>query len=304
MVRGQKKYAFIRAYFFKFAKIKVMQILDGKAVAAQVRAEVAEEVLELKARGISPGLGTILVGDDAASATYIGAKHRACEEAGIASIHRQLPASASQSDVLNAIEEFNSDAKVHAYIVQLPLPKGLDEGAALMAIDARKDADGLHPVNLGKLVMGAPGAIPCTPAGIIELLVRHNVAIEGRHVVIVGRGLTVGRPLALLLAMKRPHCNAAVTVVHTGVKNLADYTQQGDIVVVAAGFPNLLKPEMIKRGAAIVGAGISREGNRIVSDVDESCAEIAGWMTPRVGGVGPMTVAMLLQNTVRAAAKE
>lgn len=284
-----------------FDKIKGMQFLDGKAVSAQVRAEVAAAAAQLKERGITPGLGTILVGEDPASATYIGAKHKACEEAGIASIHKHLPATATQEDVLAAVAEFNANPAVHSYIVQLPLPKGMSEETVLLAMDPQKDADGLHPVNLGKLVMGANGPIPCTPAGIVELLVRHDVPIEGRHVVIVGRGLTIGRPLALLLALKRPNNNAAVTVVHTGVPNLSDYTRQGDIVVVAAGVPGLLKPDMIKTGAAVVGAGISREGNRIISDVEESVGEVAGWITPRVGGVGPMTVAMLLKNTVLAA---
>jgi methylenetetrahydrofolate dehydrogenase (NADP+)/methenyltetrahydrofolate cyclohydrolase len=284
-----------------FGKMCVMQLLDGKATAAKIGGEVAQQAARLKEQGVTPGLGTILVGDDPASATYIGAKHKACEEAGVASIHRHMPATATQAEVMMAIAEFNDSAQVDGYIVQLPLPKGLDEESALLAVDPQKDADGLHPVNLGKLVMGAPGPIPCTPAGIVELLVEYEVPIEGRHVVIVGRGLTVGRPLSLLLALKRPHCNAAVTVVHTGVKNMADYTRQGDIVVMAAGAPNLLKPDMVKPGAAVVGAGITRDGNRIVSDVDDSVAEVAGWMTPRVGGVGPMTVAMLLKNTVQAA---
>ena len=280
-----------------------MQILDGKATAQRIRDRLAIETKTLQERGFTPGLGTILVGDDGASATYIGAKIRACEEAGIASIHRHLPASASQSDVLKAIEEFNRDAQVDAFIVQLPLPKGLSEEAALLAIDPRKDADGLHPVNLGKLVMGVAGAIPCTPAGIVELLAQHDVPVAGRHVVIVGRGLTIGRPLALLLALKRPNCNAAVTVVHTGVADLGHYTRQADVLVAAAGTPGLISPDMVKPGAAVVGAGISRDGLRIVSDVQEEVIEVAGWMTPRVGGVGPMTVAMLLQNTVLAAQK-
>lgn len=280
-----------------------MKLLDGKALALEIRGEVAKRAAKLKESGIVPGLGTILVGDDGASATYIGAKIKACEEAGIHSIHRHLPADTTQGELLRAIESFNADDAVHAYIVQLPLPKHLDEEAALLAIDPAKDADGLHPVNLGKLVMGAPGALPCTPAGIVELLARNDVPVEGKHVVIVGRGLTIGRPLALLLALKRPGCNAAVTVVHTGVKNLADYTKQADVLVAAAGFPNLIKPEMVKSGAAVVGGGISRDGNKIVSDVDDSVAEVAGWMTPRIGGVGPMTVAMLLQNTVIAAEK-
>ena len=276
--------------------------LDGKATAQKIRDRLALEVAELKTRGVHPGLGTILVGDDPASATYVGAKIKACQEAGVASIHALLPANATQEQVIAQIEQFNADPQVSAYIVQLPLPKGLDEEATLLAIDPAKDADGLHPVNLGRLVMGTPGALPCTPHGIVELLREFNVPVEGRHVVIVGRGLTIGRPLALLLALKRPGCNAAVTVVHTGVQNLADYTRQADILIAAAGAPNFIKADMIKPGAAVVGGGLTRgEGKKIISDVDDEVSSVAQWMTPRVGGVGPMTVAMLLQNTVEAA---
>ncbi len=219
----------------------------------------------------------------------------------MASVHEQLPSGATQADVLDVIARFNGDPNVDAYLVQLPLPKGLDETEALLAVDAAKDVDGLHPVNLGRLVMGAPGPVPCTPAGIVELLVRHDVAIEGRHVVVIGRGLTIGRPLALLLALKRPHANAAVTVVHTGVADLGAYTRQADILVAAAGTPNLVTPDMVKPGAAVVGAGITRDGKKILSDVHEDVGEVAGWVTPRIGGVGPMTVAMLLRNTLAAA---
>lgn len=276
--------------------------LDGKATAQKIRDRLATEVAELKTRGIHPGLGTILVGEDPASATYIGAKIKACHEAGVTSIHAPLPADATQEQVIAQIEKFNADSAVSAYIVQLPLPKGLDEEAALLAIDPDKDADGLHPVNLGRLVMGALGALPCTPHGIVELLREFGVPVEGKHVVIVGRGLTIGRPLALLLALKRPGCNAAVTVVHTGVKNLADYTRQADVLIAAAGAPNFIKADMIKPGAAVIGGGLTRgEGKKIISDVDDEVAGVAQWMTPRVGGVGPMTVAMLLQNTVEAA---
>ena len=280
-----------------------MTLLDGKIASQAIYEHLREQIAQLKARGITPGLGTILVGDDPASATYIGAKHRACEEIGIASIHRQLPADISQEQLLAAIEEFNADPAVDAYIIQLPLPKQLNEEAALLAMSPDKDADGLHPVNLGRLVMGAAGPVPCTPAGIVELLLHYGVPIEGKHVVIVGRGLTIGRPLALLLALKRPHCNAAVTVVHTGVKNLSDFTRQADILIAAAGSPNLIQPGMIKPGAVVVGGGISRDGKKILSDVDESVGEVASFITPRIGGVGPMTVAMLCKNTVLAARK-
>ncbi len=282
-----------------------MILLDGKTTAQKVRDRLKSEVDELKSRGIAPGLGTILVGDDPASAVYIGAKIKACDEAGIASIHAHLPPNATQEEVETQIREFNADSRVSAFIVQLPLPKGLSEERALLSISPDKDADGLHPVNLGRLVMGAQGPLPCTPAGIVELLREFQVPVEGKHVVIVGRGLTIGRPLALLLALKRPGCNAAVTVVHTGVQDLPDYTRRGDVVVAAAGSPNLIKPDWIQPGAAVVGGGVTRgEGKKILSDVDDSVAEVAGWMTPRVGGVGPMTVAMLLQNTVEAAKKQ
>ena len=282
-----------------------MILLDGKTTAQKVRDRLKNEVDELLSRGIAPGLGTILVGDDPASAVYIGAKIKACDEAGITSIHAHLPASATQAEVETQIHAFNSDSRVSAFIVQLPLPKGLSEERALLAINPDKDADGLHPVNLGRLVMGAQGPLPCTPAGIVELLREFQVPVEGKHVVIVGRGLTIGRPLALLLALKRPGCNAAVTVVHTGVKDLPDYTRRGDVVIAAAGSPNLIQPDWIQNGAAVVGGGVTRgEGKKILSDVDDSVEEVAGWMTPRVGGVGPMTVAMLLQNTVEAAKRQ
>lgn len=277
------------------------QMLNGAEVAAAVRATLTEEASKLRAQGVTPGLGTILVGDDPASETYVNHKITACAEIGVNSIHTHLPASATQADVLATIARYNADPTVDSYIVQLPLPKGLDETAALLAVDPDKDADGLHPVNLGRLVMGAPGPIPCTPGGIVALLVHYGVPIEGRHVVIVGRGLTIGRPLALLLALKRPNLNAAVTVVHTGVKDLAGYVRQGDIVVAAAGFPGLVTRDMIKPGAAVVGAGLTRDGKKILSDVAEDVAEVAAFVTPRIGGVGPMTIAMLLRNTVDAA---
>ena len=207
----------------------------------------------------------------------------------------------TQDELESAIRSLSSNPAVDALLVQLPLPKHLNEEQALLAVDPDKDVDGLHPVNLGRLVMGAPGPLPCTPAGIVELLHAYDVPVSGRHVVIVGRGLTIGRPLALLFALKRPGLNAAVTVVHTGVANLGEYVRQGDIVVAAAGRANLVTRDMVKPGAAVVGAGVSREGKRLLSDVEESVAEIAGWITPRIGGVGPMTRAMLLRNAVLAA---
>jgi methylenetetrahydrofolate dehydrogenase (NADP+)/methenyltetrahydrofolate cyclohydrolase len=217
------------------------------------------------------------------------------------SAHVHLPADVTEEKLLETIREFNENPEVDAYLIQLPLPKHLNEERALLAVDPDKDVDGLHPVNLGRLVMGANGPLPCTPAGIVELLVANDVPVEGKHVVVIGRGLTIGRPLALLLALKRPGCNAAVTVVHTGVPDLADHVRRGDIVVSAAGAPGLITAKMVKPGAAVVGAGTSWEGKRLLSDVDESVAEVAGWITPRIGGVGPMTRAMLLRNAVRAA---
>lgn len=278
-------------------------LLDGAALAAEMRAAMTDRVAALAEAGVRPGLGTILVGDNPESATYVRLKHQDCAEVGIASYGEQLPASATQDDVFAAIRRFNQDDAVDAFLVQMPLPKGLNEEAALLAVDPDKDVDGLHPVNLGRLVMGTPGPLACTPAGIVELLVHYGVPIVGRHVVIIGRGLTIGRPLALLLALKRPNCNAAVTVVHTGVENLADYTRQADIVVAAAGAPGLLTADMVRPGAAVVGGGVTMDGRKILSDVDEGVAETAGWVTPRVGGVGPMTRAMLLRNAVAAAAR-
>ncbi len=276
-------------------------ILDGESLAQRIRADIKEHVEKLASEGIRPGLGTILVGDDAPSARYVALKHEDCEAVGMASFGEHLDADVSQEELHAVIERFNADPSIHAYLVQLPLPSGLDEEAALLAVDPDKDVDGLHPVNLGRLVMGAPGPVACTPAGIVELLHAYDVPVEGKHVVIIGRGLTIGRPLALLLALKRPGLNAAVTVVHTGVDDLAALVRQGDVVVAAAGSAGLVTPDMVKRGAAVVGAGTSWEGRRIVSDVQESVAEVAGWITPRIGGVGPMTRAMLLRNALSAA---
>ncbi len=276
------------------------RMLDGEALASSIREEISARVTELAKLGVRPGLGTILVGDDGPSARYVEMKHQDCAQVGMASFHRHLPARVSQEDLEANIAQFNAEAEIDAYLVQLPLPGDLDEEAALLAVEPDKDVDGLHPVNLGRLVMGAEGPIPCTPAGIQELLVANGVQIEGRHVVIIGRGLTIGRPLSLLLALKRPNCNAAVTVVHTGVPDLADHVRRGDIVVAAAGHAGLVTADMVKPGAAVVGAGTSWSGRRILSDVDEGVADVAGWVTPRLGGVGPMTRAMLLVNAVRA----
>ena len=277
------------------------RLLDGERVAAQVRADVARRVERLLARGIRPGLGTVLVGDDPASARYVEMKIADSAEVGISSVHEHLPADASQQEVEAVVARLNADPRVHAYIVQLPLPAHLDTEQVLVAVDPAKDADGLHPVNLGRLVAGRPEVLPCTPIGVVELLAAHGVPVEGRHVVVIGRGLTVGRPLALLLSSKRPGCNAAVTVVHTGVEDLAGLVRSGHVVIAAAGRAGLVTPGMVRPGAAVVGVGTSFEGRRLLSDVEESVAEVAGWITPRIGGVGPMTRAMLLRNCVLAA---
>jgi methylenetetrahydrofolate dehydrogenase (NADP+) / methenyltetrahydrofolate cyclohydrolase len=277
------------------------QLLDGNVLLEAVKADLTERVKRLGDRGITPGLGTILVGDDESSAVYVRLKHENSGEIGIASFGRELPATITQDELLETIREYNENHEIDAFLVQLPLPKHLDEEATLRAVDPDKDVDGLHPVNLGKLVMGVEAPLACTPAGIQALLVHYGVPIEGRHVVIVGRGLNVGRPLAILLSLKRPNANAAVTVVHTGIADLAPYTRQADILVVAAGSPAIVTPDMVKPGAAVVSAGATYEGRRLIPDVEESVAEVAGWITPRLGGVGPTTRAMLLSNTVEAA---
>ncbi|MCX6512533.1 MAG: bifunctional 5,10-methylenetetrahydrofolate dehydrogenase/5,10-methenyltetrahydrofolate cyclohydrolase [Actinobacteria bacterium] len=277
------------------------ELLDGEKLAARMRMELGDRVARLAAEGISVGLGTVLVGEDAASERYVAMKHADCAEVGINSHHVKLPADASQRDLDKAIDSFNENPDIHSYLVQLPLPAGLDEAATLLRVRPEKDVDGLHPVNLGKLVMGVPAPLACTPAGIVELLAAHHVPVEGRHVVVIGRGLTIGRPLSLLLALRRPGCNAAVSVVHTGVDDFDEIVRSADIVVSAAGVAGLVKPSMIKPGAAVVGAGTSWEGRKLLSDVADEVADVAGWITPRIGGVGPMTRAMLLKNAVAAA---
>ncbi len=276
-------------------------IMSGRKLADEMQARLAEETAGMREKGVTPALATILVGDDGPSATYIAMKHRACAEIGIESIHIHLPATTTQDELVATIGRMNEDSKVDAILVQIPLPEGLDEEAALLTVSPDKDADGLNPINLGRLVIGQPGPLPCTPNGILALLVHYGVPIEGKRVVIVGRGLTIGRPLALLLSLKRPDCNAAVTVVHSAVPDMADHLHEADIIVAAAGSPGLVKKKMVKPGAAVVAAGITRKGKKLVSDVDDDVAEVAGWITPRIGGVGPMTVAMLMENTVRAA---
>ncbi|HEY6427552.1 MAG TPA: tetrahydrofolate dehydrogenase/cyclohydrolase catalytic domain-containing protein [Acidimicrobiales bacterium] len=278
-------------------------LLDGEPVAARMRAEVADRVAQLRIEGITVGLGTILVGDDVPSARYVAMKHTDSTAMGMYSAGEHLPATATQQEVLDAIARFNADPAVSAFLVQLPLPPGLDEEQALLAVDPAKDVDGLHPVNLGRLVLGTPAQLPCTPAGIVELLHAYDVPVEGRHAVIIGRGVTIGRPLANLLSLKRPGLNAAVTAVHTGVEptDLARIVRTADIVVAAAGRPHILTPDMVKPGAAVVSAGTTFEGKKLIPDAHPDVAEVAGWITPRLGGVGPMTRAMLYRNALRAA---
>ncbi|MDQ6613591.1 MAG: bifunctional 5,10-methylenetetrahydrofolate dehydrogenase/5,10-methenyltetrahydrofolate cyclohydrolase [Actinomycetota bacterium] len=276
-------------------------LMPGGPVADAVYAEVGERVKALAGAGTTVGLGTILVGDDPASQGYIAKKHEMCQRYGLVSLHQDVPANGSQADLLAAVAAFNADPAVDAFLIQSPAPPGFDFNAAVTAVDPNKDADGLHPVNLGLLALSAPGPRPCTPAGIQALLAYYQVPVEGRNVVIVGRGATLGRPLSMLLSLKEPNANAAVTVVHTGVKDWPEYTRRADIVVGAAGVPSMITPDVIRPGAAVVNGGIVWEGRRLLPDVDESCAEVAGWITPRLGGVGVTTVAMLLRNTVACA---
>ncbi len=274
-------------------------MLDGKATAAAIRAELAQRVLALKARGITPGLGTVLVGDDPGSQAYVAGKHRDCAEVGIESIRVDLPATATQEQVLTALKDLNRDPACTGYIVQLPLPAGMNQGVVLAAIDPAKDADGLHPMSLGRLVLNEPAPLPCTPRGIVELLRRYDVPIAGRHVVVIGRGVTVGRPLGLLLTRKSE--NATVTLCHTGTAEVSQYTRSADIVVVAAGRPGLLTADMIKPGAAVLDVGITRTDGGLVGDVAPDVVAVAGYVAPMPGGVGPMTRAMLLVNVVEMA---
>jgi methylenetetrahydrofolate dehydrogenase (NADP+)/methenyltetrahydrofolate cyclohydrolase len=277
-------------------------ILDGRATAAAIRAELASRVAKLAEAGITPGLGTVLVGDDPGSQSYVAGKHRDCAQVGIVSIRCDLPATASQQQVEDVVAELNADPACTGYIVQLPLPAGLDAQRVLSLIDPDKDADGLQPVNLGKLVLGEPGPLPCTPKGIVELLRRYDVPIAGAEVTIIGRGITVGRSLALLLTRRSE--NATVTQCHTGTTDLAAHTRAADIVVVAAGQPGLLTADMVKPGAAVLDVGITRTPSGLVGDVDAGVAEVAGFLAPMPGGVGPMTRAMLLANVVEAAERQ
>ena len=276
-------------------------ILDGKALAASIKKDLTARTSALKASGKVPGLGTILVGDDPGSHSYVSGKHRDCKEVGITSLRVDLPASASQSDVLAAIKDLNSAAECTGYIVQLPLPKAINTQMILEAIDPAKDADGLHPMNLGRLVAGYDAPLPCTPRGIVELLNHYKINLNGAEVVVIGRGLTVGRPLGLLLSRRQE--NATVTLTHTGTKDLVSHTQRADIVVAAIGQSHFLKASMIKKGATLIDVGISRTVDGLDGDICPGAYEVAGYVSPMPGGVGPMTRAMLLQNVVESCEK-
>ena len=274
------------------------QILDGKALAATIKKDLTARTLALKAKGITPGLGTILVGDDPGSHSYVGGKHRDCQEVGINSIRIDLPATATQADVLVAIKDLNAAKECTGYIVQLPLPGSINTQLILEAIDPTKDADGLHPLNLGRLVAGYQAPLPCTPRGIVELIDHYKIPLSGAEVVVIGRGLTVGRPLGLLLTRKQE--NATVTLTHTGTKDLLAHTKRADIVIAAIGQPHFLKAAMIKAGAVVLDVGISRTDAGLIGDVDPGVFEVASFVAPMPGGVGPMTRAMLLMNVVDA----
>lgn len=274
------------------------QILDGKALAASIKADLTSRTSALKAKGVTPGLGTVLVGDDPGSHSYVAGKHRDCHEVGITSIRVDLPATATQADVLAAIKDLNAAKECTGYIVQLPLPIGINTQQILEAIDPAKDADGLHPMNLGRLVAGYEAPLPCTPRGIVELINHYKIPLSGAEVVVIGRGLTVGRPLGLLLSRKQE--NATVTLTHTGTKDLAAHTRRADIVIAAIGKAHFLKAEMIKPGATVLDVGISRTDAGLLGDVDPGVMDLAAFVAPMPGGVGPMTRAMLLTNVVDA----
>lgn len=277
------------------------RLLPGGPVAESILTDVSDRVRVLRDKGVTPALATVLVGDDDASARYIGIKQKQAADLGFVSPHAHLPADATQADLERVIAEFSQDSAVHGLLVQHPVPGHLDYDKALAVMDPDKDVDGMHPMNMGRLALGLPGPLPCTPAGIEALLAFYEIPVSGREVVILGRGATLGRPLAMLLAQKRPTANAAVTVVHTGVKDWPRYTRRADILIAAAGVPGIVQPEHVNPGSTVIGGGVRYEGRRLLPDVDESCEEVAGAITPRVGGVGPTTVAMLFRNAVSAA---
>jgi methylenetetrahydrofolate dehydrogenase (NADP+)/methenyltetrahydrofolate cyclohydrolase len=276
-------------------------MMPGQPVADAVFDELRPRIERLVDEGHIPGLATVLIGDDGPSARYVGMKMRKAEELGCHSPHVHLPGDVTTAQVIDAVQALNHDPAVDAMLVQYPAPPQVDFDAVLMAVDPDKDVDGLHPTNVGRLALGIPGPVSCTPAGIEAILTHYDVPVAGRHVVVVGRGVTIGRPLSILLSQKRPTANAAVTMVHTGVPDWADYTRQADILVAAAGVPGMIQPEHVRPGSVVVGAGVRYEGAKLLPDVDEACEEVAGWITPRLGGVGPTTIAMLFRNLVDAA---
>lgn len=276
--------------------------LDGRATAAAIRAELTERVAKLAESGVVPGLGTVLVGDDPGSVAYVRGKHRDCAEVGIRSYERHLPAEATQSEIEAVVTELNDEPGCTGFIVQLPLPRGIDAGAVLDRMNPSKDADGLHPQNLGRLVLGEPGPLPCTPRGCVELLRRYDVPLAGAEVVVVGRGVTVGRPIGLLLTRRSE--NATVTLCHTGTRDLGAHLRRADVVIAAAGVPGLIKADQLKPGAAVLDVGITRTEQGLVGDVDPGAWAVAGHLAPVPGGVGPMTRAMLLLNVVEAAEQQ
>jgi len=276
-------------------------MMPGAPVAEAVFADLRPRIDALVATGHTPGLATLLIGDDEPSARYVGMKMRKAEELGLSSPHVHLPQDTTTADAVAAVQRLNDDPAVDVMLVQHPAPPQVDFDAVLMAVDPDKDVDGMHPTNVGRLALGIPGPVSCTPAGIEAILAHYDVPVAGRNVVIVGRGVTIGRPLSILLSQKRPTANAAVTVVHTGVPDWAEYTREADILVAAAGVPGMIQPEHVRSGGVVVGAGVRYEGRTLLPDVDEACEAVAGWITPRVGGVGPTTIAMLFRNCVEAA---
>ena len=276
-------------------------LLPGAPVSDAVFESLKPRIEKLIAAGHPPGLATVLVGSDGASAGYVRMKHAKCAELGLESFHAELPEDATQADLVAVVRDFNDDGRVDAMLVQHPIPGHLDYEAALDIMDPDKDADGLHPMNLGRLALSVPGPVPATPAGIEALLAHYEIPVSGRNVVILGRGFTLGRPLSMMLSQKRPTANAAVTVVHTGVPDWPDYSRRADIFIAAAGVPGIVQPEHVNPGSVVIGGGVRYEGRTLLPDVDEACAEVAGYITPRVGGVGPTTIAMLFRNLVEAA---
>ena len=277
------------------------KLLEGKPVAEGVMSQVIARAASLRSRGQVPGLATILVGDDPASAGYVRKKHEACAAAGFWSENVHLSSTTTQDELHRAVDRLNADPRIHAFLIQHPLPSQLDFGQALLRMDPNKDADGLHPTNLGRLAIGDPGPVPATPSGVRAMLLHYRIATAGRHIVVLGRGPTLGRPLSMLLSAKGEGANAAVTIVHSGISNLAEYTTRADIVIAGVGQPGIVRADMVREGAVVVSAGITWKGKRLLPDVDESVAEKASWITPRLGGVGVTTVAMLLRNSVELA---